>query len=142
MKGSAARHSTPALVEVLRCGVLTSVQDLGRHGQRHLGISQCGALDTLALQQANLLLGNAPGAAGLEISVGPVHLRFHADAVIVLSGVDFAPTLEDCSGAASRNHVLPGHRVSIPAGSTLSLTRPAIPGARCYLWYWVHAAPI
>jgi len=133
VKGTAARHSTPALVEVLRCGVLTCVQDLGRHGQRHLGISQCGALDTLALQQANLLLGNAPGAAGLEISVGPVQLRFHADSVIVLSGVDFTPTLQDTTGAASNVPVLAGHRIAIPAGSTLSLTRPAIPGTRCYL---------
>ena len=130
---SATKTAPQPMLEVLRCGILTSVQDLGRHGQRHLGISQCGALDTLALQQANLLLGNAPGAAGLEISVGPVHLRFHADAVIVLSGVDFAPTLHDPTGAASNDPVLTGHRVSIPAGSTLSLTRPAIPGARCYL---------
>ena len=132
-KSGAGKTAPQPILEVLRSGVLTSVQDLGRHGLRHLGISQCGALDPLALQQANLLLGNAPGAAGLEISVGPVLLRFHADAVIVLSGVDFAPTLEDCAGAASKLTVLTGHRVSIPAGSTLSLTRPAIPGARCYL---------
>lgn len=132
-KAAASKAAPQPLLEVLRCGVLTSVQDLGRHGQRHLGISQCGALDPLALQQANLLLGNGPGAAGLEISVGPVQLRFHADAVIVLSGVDFAPTLEDGAGAASKLAVLTGHRISIPAGSTLSLTRPAIPGARCYL---------
>lgn len=130
---SASHNATPAVVEVLRCGVLTSVQDLGRHGLRHLGVSQCGALDTLALQQANLLLGNAPGAAGLEISVGPLQLRFHADSSIVLSGVDFAAHVETLSGAVRTAAVLTGHRTHIPAGSVLCLTRPAIPGARCYL---------
>lgn len=116
------------MIEVLRCGALTTVQDLGRHGLRHLGVSQCGALDPLALQQANLLLGNDPGAAGLEISVGPVQLRFQEESVIVLTGVDFAPQLADVPGI-----VLAGHRTWIPAGATLALTRPAIPGARCYL---------
>ena len=116
------------MIEILRCGALTTVQDLGRHGLRHQGVSQCGALDPLALQQANLLLGNPPTAAGLEISVGPLHLRFLQDSVIVLTGVDFAPRLEDLPGS-----VLTDHRTWIPAGATLSLTRPAIPGARCYL---------
>jgi len=118
-------------IEVLRCGVLTSIQDLGRHGLRHLGVSQCGALDTLALQQANLLVGNAEGAAGLEISVGPLQLHFHAPCMIVLGGVDFAARLETPSGLALP--VLAGHRIGIPAGSLLTLTRPAIPGARAYL---------
>ena len=64
-----------ATIAVLRAGALCSVQDLGRHGRRHLGISQCGAMDTLALQQANLLLGNPPGAAGLEPDVPRAEAR-------------------------------------------------------------------
>lgn len=125
-------HAVPQpVLEVLRCGVLTSVQDLGRHGLRHLGVSQCGAMDALALQQANLLLGNLAGAAALEISVGPLQLRFHADSLIALGGVDFAARLELPTGIVLP--VLAGHRTRLPAGSVLTLARPAIPGARCYL---------
>jgi biotin-dependent carboxylase-like uncharacterized protein len=125
---------TPAnrsAIVVLRGGTLCSVQDLGRHGLRHLGISQCGAMDPLALQQANLLLGNAPGAAGLELSLGPVQLRFTQDCRAALTGVDFGARLQTPDG---RDHaVLSGHALQIPAGAVLSLARPAIAGARAYL---------
>ncbi|SQC38486.1 allophanate hydrolase 2 subunit 2 [Klebsiella pneumoniae] len=45
----------------------TSVQDGGREGQRQWGISRCGALDKPAMTIANLLVGNAPEAAALEL---------------------------------------------------------------------------
>lgn len=118
-------------IEVLRGGMLCSVQDLGRHGRRHLGISQCGAMDTLALQQANLLLGNLPGAAGLELSLGPVQLLFPQATWIALTGVDFGARLQTPEGGNAA--VLSGHPLHIPAGAVLSLTRPALPGARGYL---------
>ena len=50
--------------------MLASVQDLGRHGHRQLGICPGGALDTLALTLANRLVGNPDGAAGLELTMG------------------------------------------------------------------------
>lgn len=120
-----------ASIDVLRAGMLCSVQDLGRHGRRHLGISQCGAMDMLALQQANLLLGNPPGAAGLELSLGPVQLRFTQAARIALTGVDFGARLQTPEGGDVP--VLSGHALALHAGAVLSLTRPAIPGARGYL---------
>lgn len=120
-----------ATIAVLRAGALCSVQDLGRHGRRHLGISQCGAMDTLALQQANLLLGNPPGAAGLELSLGPVQLLFPQTTWIALTGVDFGGRLQTPEGGDAA--ALSGHPLHIPAGAVLSLTRPALPGARGYL---------
>jgi biotin-dependent carboxylase-like uncharacterized protein len=120
-----------ATIDVLRAGTLCSVQDLGRHGLRHLGISQCGASDTLALQQANLLLGNPAGAAGLELSLGPVQLRFTQASRIALTGVDFCARLQTPEGGDLP--VLSGYALALPAGAVLSLTRPAIPGARGYL---------
>lgn len=51
---------------ILRAGIYTTVQDLGREGFRRLGISTGGALDQPALKIANLLVGNAPEAAGLR----------------------------------------------------------------------------
>jgi biotin-dependent carboxylase-like uncharacterized protein len=70
----------PAL-RVVTPGLLTTVQDLGRHGYQHLGIPVCGALDPVSLRAANALVGNAPGAAALEVAyVGPT-LAIEADDV-------------------------------------------------------------
>jgi biotin-dependent carboxylase-like uncharacterized protein len=77
------------MLEVLQAGPLTLVQDLGRPGSRHLGIPAGGAMDPLALQQANALLGNPPGAAALELVAGPLRLRPRRDVWLALRGADF-----------------------------------------------------
>ena len=60
------------MIKVLKPGLATSVQDLGREGYYHLGIPPSGALDQYALRAANHLVGNPAGAAGLECAlVGP-----------------------------------------------------------------------
>jgi biotin-dependent carboxylase-like uncharacterized protein len=71
---------TPAL-HILRPGMLTTVQDLGRAGYQSLGIPVGGALDQMALRAANALVGNAPGAGALEaLYVGPT-IEVDADEV-------------------------------------------------------------
>jgi biotin-dependent carboxylase-like uncharacterized protein len=57
---------TPCL-HIIRPGLLTTVQDLGRTGYQNLGIAVAGALDPIALRAANALAGNAPGAGALEV---------------------------------------------------------------------------
>jgi 5-oxoprolinase (ATP-hydrolysing) subunit C len=64
------------MIDVIRAGLLTTIQDLGRHGYRHLGVAMGGALDRLSLEVGNRLVGNRPDAAGLEITLGPTVLRF------------------------------------------------------------------
>lgn len=81
------------MIEVVRAGLLTTVQDLGRPGFRHLGVATGGALDTLALEVGNRLVGNRPDAAGLEITFGPVALRFARATRIAVSGTEFGATL-------------------------------------------------
>lgn len=120
------------MIEVIRCGALTTIQDLGRHGLRHLGVSQCGVLDPVAMQQANLLLGNAPDAAVLEISVGPLALRFEQDCAVAMSGSTFAAS-HGTRDAKTETSLLPGHVAIIRGGETLTLIKPLVPGARCYL---------
>lgn len=120
------------MMEVLRCGALTTIQDLGRHGLRHQGVSQSGALDPIAMQQANLLLGNAPDAAVLEISVGPLVLRFERDCAVAMSGSSFAAS-HTTPDAVTETRLLPGHGAIIRSGETLTLSKPLVPGARCYL---------
>lgn len=113
------------MIEVLRAGMLSSVQDLGRIGYRHLGVCRGGALDTLALAVANQLVGNANHAAGLEITLGPAALRFPRATRIALTGADFAATLDD----------VPVHAwwsIAVAAGQTLTLRAPKR-GMRAYL---------
>ena len=59
-------------VNVIKPGLLTTIQDLGRPGYFHLGIPVGGAMDRLSMRAANLLVGNDEGAAGLEaVFMGP-----------------------------------------------------------------------
>ena len=75
-------------IKVLHQGLATSVQDLGRPGYFHLGIPLGGAMDRLALKAANLLVGNAEGAAGLEaVFIGP-KLEFTEDAMVAVTGAE------------------------------------------------------
>lgn len=69
-------------------GLLTTVQDAGRHGFSHLGISSCGAADAIAFRIANLLLGNSENAAALEMTLLGATLEFEEAASIALTGAD------------------------------------------------------
>lgn len=72
------------MIVVRRPGPLTTVQDLGRSGLAHLGVPRAGAVDVPALLRANRLVGNAPGAAALEVTaVGP-ELLFEVDATVAV----------------------------------------------------------
>ena len=82
------------MIDLVRAGMLSSVQDLGRAGYRHLGIAKAGALDTLALEVGNRLVGNEPQAAAIEVTIGPVALRFTRATRIALTGAQFNATLD------------------------------------------------
>ncbi|MGI9498516.1 MAG: biotin-dependent carboxyltransferase family protein [Geminicoccaceae bacterium] len=75
-------------ISVIKPGLLTTVQDLGRPGYFHLGIPIGGAMDRMAMRSANLLIGNDEGAAGLEaVFMGP-ELEFASDALVAVTGAD------------------------------------------------------
>lgn len=82
------------MLEIIRPGLLTTVQDLGRPGWRHLGVTEGGALDAPALRLANLLAGNPVDAAALEICGGPLEARLHGDGLLALTGAVFDATLD------------------------------------------------
>lgn len=75
-------------VNVIKPGLLTTIQDMGRPGYFHLGIPVGGAMDRLALRSANLLVGNDEEAAGLEaVFLGP-ELEFTEDALVAVTGAE------------------------------------------------------
>lgn len=110
---------------VQKAGVLDSIQDFGRFGHAQLGINPSGAMDPLALALANALAGNPAGEAALELHFPAPVLRFGADALIALSGADFAPRI-DGEAVSLLQPVL------VKAGAVLSFGKLRS-GMRCYL---------
>ena len=114
-------------LEVLAAGTQTTVQDWpGRLGYWDVGVPPSGPMDDLAFRLGNRLLGNAPGAAGLELTVTGPTLRFRAEARVCLTGAEMDADLD---GVA-----VPWWRpFAVPAGGVLRIGRVAGPGARAYL---------
>ena len=81
------------MIEILSNGALNLVQDCGRLGHLSIGVSQSGAMDAPALRMANLLLGNAEDAAGIEITIFPFRVKFQRDAWIACTGATTTLTL-------------------------------------------------
>ena len=81
-------------IKVLKPGLATTVQDLGRPGYYHIGIPLSGGMDRHALAAANLLVGNEEGAAVLEaVFMGP-ELEFTDDALVAVTGAELPPKLD------------------------------------------------
>ncbi|MBQ9307384.1 MAG: biotin-dependent carboxyltransferase family protein [Clostridia bacterium] len=74
-----------ALFEVLRPGLLTTVQDAGRTGHAHEGFPTCGAMDPFYYALVNSLCGNAPGAAVLECTALGPKLKVQGRALVAVS---------------------------------------------------------
>lgn len=78
------------MIEVLKPGIFTTLQDLGRPGWQSQGVPEGGAIDRMALRVANLILGNREDAVGLECTLrGPV-LRFSEPGWIAVTGARVA----------------------------------------------------
>jgi biotin-dependent carboxylase-like uncharacterized protein len=90
-------------LHILKPGLMTTIQDLGRPGFQNLGIGISGALDPIALRVANLLVGNEPGTGGLEVLyLGPT-IEIEADNVRMsfagaAATVEILPDASACSG--------------------------------------------
>ena len=107
-------------IRVLRPGLLTTLQDNGRHGLQHVGLCPGGAMDPVALALANALVGNEVGEAALEITVIGPELSFEEDTLVAVCGAEF-------KGAFPHNRP-----VLARAGTRFNVGR-AVRGARAYL---------
>jgi urea carboxylase len=114
------------MIRVLKAGLETSIQDYpGRIGYWNQGFPPSAPMDSWSFRMANVLVGNAPGAAGLECQfMGPT-LQFGANTVIAVAGADMRPALD--------GEALPMWRsVAVKARQTLVLGAARI-GARAYI---------
>jgi biotin-dependent carboxylase-like uncharacterized protein len=132
-------------ITVLKPGLLSSFQDLGRVGYQHQGIPVAGAMDARAHRLASLLVGNDPGrSATLEMTLQGPLLRFDAAACFALAGATLGAVLNGAPIPANRpllarpGDVLGfGHPAapcaSEPAARTSAGVPTGVPGLRAYL---------
>jgi biotin-dependent carboxylase-like uncharacterized protein len=115
------------MMEILSSTALATVQDAGRLGSLRYGVGTAGAMDQLALAVGNLLLGNDPGAAALEIPVCPFQVRFTEDCAFALTGADGQARLD-------QRAIAPWWVSQARKGQVLTIAPPvAGSGSRAYL---------
>ncbi|MEH6948026.1 biotin-dependent carboxyltransferase family protein [Bacillus sp. JJ634] len=82
-------------LRVIKPGLLTTIQDLGRKGFQKHGVIVSGAMDIYSLRIANLLVGNQEGEAALEVTLMGPTFKVEEDCVIAITGGDLSPTIDE-----------------------------------------------
>lgn len=113
-----------AHLEILSPGFLSSVQDLGRPGFAHLGVSMGGAADVFALQEGNRLLRNTGNSAAIEMTATGAALRFLKPSWGCITG-------SHCSPRHNGQEIAMWTTYSFGAGDTLQIGNIEL-GLRCY----------
>ena len=108
-----------------QAGALASLQDAGRFGVRHLGVTQGGSVDWISHSWANWLLGNPMQAAVVEITLGNFSLRAETDTWLAVCGADLGATLD-------QEPIEPGRSFQVRKGQQLTFSQPRR-GVRAYL---------
>ena len=104
---------------------LCLLQDAGRFGVRHLGVTQGGAADWCSMGWANWLLGNGLDVPVIEITLGGFTVVAEEDCLLALAGADLGALID---GQA----LAPWRSFKLSKGQTLQFTQPLL-GARAYL---------
>ena len=112
-------------LRITKTNPFSLLQDAGRFGSRHLGITQGGAADWLSMGWANWLLGNRADATIVEIAFGNFDLIAEADCYLALAGADLQAQIKG-------RQILPWNSFLLKRGETLSFNSPKN-GVRAYL---------
>ncbi|PRY09951.1 antagonist of KipI [Pontibacter ummariensis] len=112
-------------LKIISPGLLTTIQDTGRHGYQKDGMVVSGAMDAVALRIANILAGNEENEAALEITMMGPKIVFEEDVLLALTGGDLSASIDDAPVKMWRP-------VLVRKGSTLAFGKP-VKGCRAYL---------
>lgn len=100
-------------LRVIACGPAISIQDRGRFGLQRFGVSPAGAMDTVALAAANLLVGNPADAAAIELGLGTARFVPEVETLVALAG-------PDCELLVEGRAVAPLASTKVGAGETIT----------------------
>jgi KipI family sensor histidine kinase inhibitor len=128
---TAAAPGSPALM-IDRPGFHATIQDGGRRGLGHLGVGRSGALDAASLAEANWLVGNPAGAAGIEVAPGGFECRAVGDLVVAVTGASAPLTVGQPSSDEDQRPAPFGTPFLLRDGERLSFGVPRA-GFRSYL---------
>jgi antagonist of KipI len=112
-------------IQIIKAGLLDTIQDKGRYGFQHLGMNPSGAMDKYSMQMANILVGNNPEEAVIEMHFPASVFLFRRPALIALAGADYSATINGDAVAQL-------HPVWVNKNDVLQFERP-VHGARAYL---------
>lgn len=79
---------------ILKPGLLTTIQDMGRKGSQQYGVIVSGVMDTTSYRLGEILLQQKPSAAIEFTLIGPT-VQFNCDTVFCLTGANFSPLLNE-----------------------------------------------
>ncbi|MCH1626163.1 biotin-dependent carboxyltransferase family protein [Ferdinandcohnia quinoae] len=114
------------LFKVVKKGLYTTYQDLGRYGYQRFGVVTGGAMDTYSCQIANILVGNRRDEACLEVTMIGPELAVEADSLLIaVCGADLGLTVNDTPAPLWRSFV-------VQKGDVIRFGRPTS-GVRAYL---------
>jgi antagonist of KipI len=112
-------------LQIIKSGILDTIQDCGRYGFQHLGINPGGAMDLFSAQLSNSLLGKNLDSPVIEIHFPASQILFEKETIICITGANFSPEI---------NHQ------KIPIVQPVVINKKSVlqfknteAGARCYL---------
>lgn len=102
-------------LEILRTGPLALLEDLGRPGFAHLGVTRSGAADRRSHTLGNRLVANPDDRATIEVTLGGFSARVRGgDVAIAVTGADADPSVDGLRfGANSIRHVHDGQVIAL-----------------------------
>lgn len=112
-------------LHIIRPGLLTTVQDLGRWGAQAIGVPVAGPMDPFSHRLANALVGNDSGSATLEVTLMGPEIAFEDERLVAVTGAQFDLSLGGQSAPSAM-------AVVARAGSRLIFSR-RLRGTRAYL---------
>ena len=112
-------------IQIIKQGIMDTLQDKGRYGFQHIGIPPCGYLDYLSAQLANVIVGNPKEAPIFELHFPASCFIFNEAHTICISGANFVPVLNDKSIALNTP-------IQVSKNDTLHFMQPLL-GKTSYL---------
>lgn len=112
-------------LKIIKPGLLTTIQDLGRTNYQIFGISKSGAMDPLSLRLGNILVGNNQGEAAIEVTLLGPKIEFVNDGLIAITGANLSPKLNG-------KKISLWKAIQVSKGDILNFG-PSVYGARSYI---------
>jgi len=113
-------------LEIMKPGLLSTIQDLGRESYQFYGVSACGAMDKLSLRFANILVGNDQDEAAIEVTLLGPKITFMESGIIAITGANLSPKMNGKS-------IPMWHALPVSRGDVLSFGHSADGCCRAYI---------